>query len=363
MKLVLLCCVWYSISSTNNVIGKVVLTNLPFPLTVTIVHLGSIALYSGPVLALSGVRPQLEMDWSTWCKCIVPLVLGKFFTSLTSHVSLWKVPVSYAHTVKATMPLFTVILSRIILGQSQTFSVYLSLLPIISGVIIATVTEISFDMIGLIAALSSTIVFALQNIYTKKVMRESGVHHLRLLHILARLALLICLPLWLALDVPRLVRNRELTRHADFITIVLLFVDGFLNFAQNLVAFTMLNMLSPLTYSVCNAAKRICIISFSLLMLHNPVTAANVFGMTLAIFGVLLYNKAKQDAQISKELPTHHQIVTGPAGSIVNLDGAKAGVTSPTTINGFVISKPANNILFEHVFSNNNTQYIPLVHS
>lgn len=97
-QVILLCCLWYSISSTNNVIGKVVLTNLPFPLTVTIVHLGSIALYSGPVLALSGVRPQLEMEWSTWCKCILPLVLGKFFTSVTSHVSLWKVPVSYAHT-------------------------------------------------------------------------------------------------------------------------------------------------------------------------------------------------------------------------------------------------------------------------
>lgn len=67
------------------------------------------------------------------------------------------------------MPLFTVILSKLILGQSQTLPVYLSLVPIILGVIIATVTEISFDMLGLVAALSSTIVFALQNIYTKKV--------------------------------------------------------------------------------------------------------------------------------------------------------------------------------------------------
>jgi len=327
IRIVFICLCWYAVSSANGVLGKTILSQFPYPMTVTMVQLASIALWSTPVLKMLDVRKQEASTWDYYKKMLIPLALAKFLSSVLSHISIWKVPVSYAHTVKASMPLFTVFISRIAFGETHSWSLYFSLIPIVSGVALATVSEISFDIVGLGSALMSTAGFSLMNIFSKQALKATGMHHLRLLHLLGQMAACMFLPVWLLVDAPRI--GEELT--VDIV--ILLLVDGVFHWLQNIMAFTLLKLVIPLTYAVANVTKRIAVISVSLLLLKNPVNASNVTGMLLAIGGVFCYNMAKFRENVAKDSLPVLMPKTNKTKPIwenhYTLDNSKVQVTTP----------------------------------
>lgn len=75
---------------------------------------------------------------------------------------------------------------------------------------------------------------------------------------------------------------------------MLFFTNSLAHWVQNIMAFSVLSGVSPLTYSIMNTLKRLFVIAISIVWFGNPITATNAIGICVAISGVMLYNRAKQ---------------------------------------------------------------------
>jgi solute carrier family 35 protein E1 len=86
-------------------------------------------------------------------------------------VSLGAGAVSFTHIVKAAEPFFSTIMSAIFLGSVFPWQVYATLLPIVAGVSIASMKELSFSWVSFLNAMGSNTAFSLRAIFSKKEMQ------------------------------------------------------------------------------------------------------------------------------------------------------------------------------------------------
>jgi solute carrier family 35 protein E1 len=68
---------------------------------------------------------------------------------VAATVSMSKVAVSFTHIIKSAEPAFSVLISRVLLGENFSLPVYLSLIPIIGGCALTAATELNFNITGL----------------------------------------------------------------------------------------------------------------------------------------------------------------------------------------------------------------------
>lgn len=134
-------------------------------------------------------------------------------------------------------------------------------------------------------------------------MKETSIHPLRLLEVLGRLALALFAPFWLLWDGPAMFHGVDRPISGWTRTGILLISDGALAWVQAVLAFSVLWRVTPLTYAVASAAKRVVVVLASVLVLRNPVSGANAMGMALAAAGVLAYNRAKLKSKPNPLLP------------------------------------------------------------
>ncbi|KAH8160130.1 hypothetical protein CIB48_g8114 [Xylaria polymorpha] len=226
-------------------------------------------------------------------------------------------------------PLFTVFAYRYFFDIRYPKATYYSLIPLTLGVTLACSSNHTFkgEIVGILYALAATIIFVTQNIFSKRLFNEAAkaeaegeeaksrkLDKLNLLCYSSGLAFLLTSPIWLWGEGVGLIRDFIQDGSLDLsakpntfdhgrLTLEFLF-NGTFHFGQNILAFVLLSLVSPVTYSVASLIKRVWVIVVAILWFGNPTTPIQAVGIALTFLGLYLYdrtsdsNKADRRAQL-----------------------------------------------------------------
>lgn len=243
----------------------------------------------------------------------LPLAGFQIGGHLLSASATGKIPVSLVHTIKGLSPLFTVFAYRVIFDIKYPLATYLSLIPLTAGVMLACSAEFRGNIVGIIYAFIATLVFVTQNIFSKRLFNEAAVAEasglaqsrkldkLNLLCYSSGFAFILTAPIWLWSEGFSLIGDffhdgtLDLEEHPQSfdhgrLAIEFLF-NGTFHFWQNIIAFVLLSMVSPVTYSVASLIKRVFVVVVAIVWFQNPTTRIQGLGIALTFFGLYLYDR------------------------------------------------------------------------
>ena len=251
----------------------------------------------------------------------LPLTVFQIGGHILNSDAMSRIPVSLVHTIKGLSPLFTVLAYRFIFHIRYAYATWFSLIPLTAGVIMACSANFSANFTGLICAFGSALLFVTQNIVSKKLFNDAAKAEadgtqplqfrkpdkLNLLCYSSGLAFTFTAPLWLwsegfsiaadfIQDASVELSNRPGRLDHGRLAVEFVF-NGTFHFLQSLVAFVLLGMVSPVTYSVASLIKRVAVIVFAIVWFGNSFSNFQAFGISLTFVGLYLYDRTSDAAK------------------------------------------------------------------
>lgn len=325
-------------SALTNTSSKSILIALPHPITLTFIQFAFVSLWCVFFACLAHLFPSLRTAIPALKNGIrypsrdviattLPLALFQLGGHILSSTAIEKIPISLVHTIKGLSPLFTVLAYRFIFNIHYAKATYLSLIPLTVGVVLACSVEFSGNLFGILCAFGGAIIFVTQNIFSKTLFNEAAraeadgpaasaqtrkLDKLNLLCYCSGLAFLLTAPIWLWTDgIPLLssllrgdgdaLHFRPPQSHATVYLPLEFLFNGIFHFGQNILAFILLSLVSPVTYSVASLIKRVFVIVVAIVWFGSHTTPVQAFGIALTFIGLYLYDRTSDSSKADRK--------------------------------------------------------------
>lgn len=319
----------------TNTSSKSILNAFPKPITLTIIQFAFVSGWCLFLAWLASIFPRLKTAIPALRNGIryptrevisttLPLALFQIGGHILSSTATEKIPVSLVHTIKGLSPLFTVLAYRFIYDIRYPTATYFSLVPLTLGVVLACSVELSGNFFGILCAFVAALIFVTQNIFSKHLFNQANqaeadgpataakqrkLDKLNLLCYCSGLAFVLTFPIWLWTDaLPLYAAPLSLTTHeapspppsSSLFLPLEFFFNGIFHFAQNMLAFVLLSIVSPVTYSVASLIKRVFVIVIAIVWFGNSTTPLQAVGIALTFLGLYLYDRTSDSAKADR---------------------------------------------------------------
>ena len=229
------------------------------------------------------------------------------------------VTVPYHQVVRATTPVFTILIYRVFFRGTYSCAVYWSLVPVVIGVGLATYGDYYASTAGLLLTILGAFLAALKTVATNR-LQTAGLHFsaLELLYRMSFLAVPQALVMsWLAgeMNIPKVSWSIAKRIAVDEMTaptipsgqVGCLILNGMMAFGLNIVSFTTNKKVGALTMTVAANVKQIMTIVLSQIVWHLHMGVVNAIGIALTLTGGALYayfsmRKAFNSAKRAKDM-------------------------------------------------------------
>ncbi|GLB39894.1 putative triose-phosphate Transporter family protein [Lyophyllum shimeji] len=337
---------YFAFNLTLTLYNKSLLINFPFPYTLSAVHAlcGSIG---SLILVRTGSVPVPRLNA---LETLILLAFSGLYTVniIVSNVSLGLVTVPFHQVVRASTPLFTILLSALILGTRSRRAKVLALVPVVAGVGLATYGDYYFTPWGFFLTLLGTVLASLKTIYTNFLQtpphvtsrphphshiangspfyaadkttvpntvspptppssrtRLPPLSPLHLLSLLSPLAFIQTTLIahfsgeleraWASLGLQHLPTSGLMRRQPPSgpalsnVRLVLLLMNGLMAFGLNVVSFTANRKVGALSMTVAGNVKQVLTILSAVVLFDLTITPMNAVGITLTLVGGVVY--------------------------------------------------------------------------
>lgn len=337
----------YTFTVVYNVANKDALTYFPFPTMVNTIQLClGVAMFL-PLWLHKGPPKLVRKIFKSTSLLLVTMT--HLFGNVATIFSLQSGSVSFTHVVKSAEPVFSAVLSAITTKTLQPYQVYLSLMPIMAGVAVASMTELSFSWFSFLTAMASNLFYQTRIVVSKQILtndmrnEETSVKLLHnnnnsngsssssnnnsldsnsssdkmtkkfrgadLFRVITFWSALFSIPVMFLLEGAKVKTSWSLLtstplsnpEHKVFLTNLL--ISGFSYYAYNEIAFWILDLVHPITHAIGNTLKRVVLIVAAMIIFRTPQTVQGALGSAVAVLGSFLYAWVKEKEGCREKAP------------------------------------------------------------